>query len=196
MFNYKLKKMKNLFCFICFMFFTLSSYAQFTATKDGVKTLDGKNFYVVEIPGKTANDLYKLTNAFIISNFKNPNAVSNTLENEMINLHGTYPQAFICKKVLGVNIFANIDMNLIIYFKDGKVRFDTPNINSMYYNNEYQVRFSGGVNVMGEGDINMFKKNGKINKKDCVDNFNSFINSFISQICDYLKGNNSTNEDW
>lgn len=42
----------------------------------------------------------------------------------------------------------------------------------------------------------MFKKNGKINKKDCVDNFNNFINSFISQICDYLKGNNSTNEDW
>ena len=166
------------------------------SNKSWSKNTRWKNFYVVEIPGKTANDLYKLTNAFIISNFKNPNAVSNTLENEMINLHGTYPQAFICKKVLGVNIFANIDMNLIIYFKDGKVRFDTPNINSMYYNNEYQVRFSGGVNVMGEGDINMFKKNGKINKKDCVDNFNNFINSFISQICDYLKGNNSTNEDW
>ena len=95
-----------------------------------------------------------------------------------------------------MKVYARVDMNLVMYFKDGRVRFDIPTINSMYFNDEYQVMFSGGVNVMGEGDINMFKKNGKVNKEECVENFNSFINGFINTICDYLKGNNAANEDW
>lgn len=188
--------MKKLLFSILLLFMAITTNAQFKAEFDGVKTLDGKNFYVVEIPGKSASDLYKSANAFIISNFKNPDAVSNKMENEMINLHGTYPDAFVCKKVMGMKVYARVDMNLVMYFKDGRVRFDIPTINSMYFNDEYQVMFSGGVNVMGEGDINMFKKNGKVNKEECVENFNSFINGVISTICDYLKGNNAANEDW
>lgn len=196
MFNYNYHKMKKIICFISTMFFTLSIFAQFTASKDGVKTIDGKDFYVVDIEGKTAQELFDNVESYIIANFKNPDAVSNKQTGKMINIHGIYPQAFVCKRVLGVDIFADVDMNLVIYFKDNKVRFDIPNINSMYFNDEHQVMFSGGISIMGDGDINMFKKNGKINKKDCVNNFNKFLNGFISQICDYLKGNNPTNEDW
>ena len=50
--------MKKVLCVISMMFLALCANAQFMATKEGVKTTDGKDFYVIDIEGKTAKQLY------------------------------------------------------------------------------------------------------------------------------------------
>lgn len=186
--------MKKLLLVISTILFAFSGNAQFKATKDGIVTTNGKEYYVAEIQGKTASEMYNSVNSWIISNFKNPDAVANKQENSMINMHGVFQEAFVCRKTLGVNVFANVDMNIVMYFKDGRLRFDIPIIHSMYYNDESQVVFSGGINIAGEGDINMFKKNGNPNKEDVIKNFEEFINNKINEIITYVSG--SKNEDW
>lgn len=186
--------MKKILFILLLLFTSFPVNAQFKATKDGIVTENGEKFYVVNIEGKSAVDLYKSANSWVIANFKNPNVVANKQENEMINVHGVFPAAFICKKVMGVEISAKVDMNIVMYFKDGRVRFDIPVIQSMYFNDKDQVMFSGGVNIMGEGDINMFKNNGKPNKEKVIKAFNEFINGEINSIIEYMKG--QKNEDW
>lgn len=195
MFNhFKLLTMRKLLLIISIILFAFSGNAQFKATKDGVALKNGETYCTFEIKGKTAKEIYETVNSYIISHFKNPDAVANKQENTMINLHGVFPDAFVCKRVFGIDIYAEVDMNIVMYFKDGKIRFDIPIINSMYYNDEDQVVFSGGVNIAGDGDINMFKKNGKPNKEDVIKSFEEFINNTIKDIIDYI--NKEENVNW
>lgn len=174
---------------ITFLFFVLclSSFvnAQFKATPNGVATEDGKEFYVVEIEGKTASELYKSALGYILSNFKNPDVVSNKLENEMINLHGVYTDRYRVDKTLGIVVYAHVDMNLIMYFKDGKVRFDIPIIHSMRCGGKGAEVYFGGSSFIGS--ITMFKKNGSIRNKKAVEGFNKFINEVVNDIVDSMK---------
>lgn len=192
--HFKLLTMNKLLLTISIVLFAFSGNAQFKATKDGIALKNGETYCTFEIKGKTAKEIYEAVNSYIISHFKNPDAVANKQENTMINLHGVFPDAFVCKRVFGIDIYAEVDMNIVMYFKDGKIRFDIPIINSMYYNDEDQVVFSGGVNIAGDGDINMFKKNGKPNKEDVIKSFEEFINNTIKDIIDYI--NKEENVNW
>lgn len=192
-----------MFCFVCLMFVGLFAHAQFKASKDGVITQDGKNYYVVEIKGKNAKELFDAVEAYVIANFKNPDAVSNLQEGKMINIHGFFSKAFKCRKSLIGAHYADVDLNLIVYFKDGKIRFDAPIVNSMVCNTlksnsdmpcKLYFHKSGTVGQFG-GEINMFKKNGEIRDEFMVYEFNSFINELISNIINYVT-NEASNEDW
>jgi len=175
-------------------FYTITANAQFKATKDGVVTEDGQPYYIAVINGKTAQELYNSANSYVMNNFKNPNIVTSKQENAMLNIHGVFGDAYVCKKFLGIATYPNVDMNIIMYFKDGKVRFDPPVINSMYIGGgQNEVKFSGGVRVLGSGDLNMFKKNGNPNDTFLINNFNSFLNGKINDIIQYMKGQSNTN---
>lgn len=196
--------MKKLICFISTLFFTLSTFAQFTATKDGVKTVDGKDFYVVEIEGKTAQELFDNVESYIIANFKNPDAVSNKQEGKMINIHGNFPEAFPCKKGIGKIVnYADVELNLVIYFKDGKIRFDAPSIHSMVCQtlksntgrNWTYYFYEKGVGGQLTGEFSMFNKKGEVKNEFAVDGFNKFINSLTFDIINYAKGE-SIDENW
>lgn len=193
-----------MFCFVCLMSVVLFAHGQFKASKDGVITQDGKNYHVVEIEGKTAKELFAAVEAYVLANFKNPDAVSNSQDGKMINIHGFFSKAFKCKKYLGITHYADVDLNLIVYFKDGKIRFDAPIVNSMVCNTlksgadmPCKIYFykggTGGQVISGE--INMFKKNGEVKDEFMVDEFNSFINELISDIINYVT-NEDSNEDW
>lgn len=196
--------MRKLLSIIGMLFITLAANAQFTATKDGVKTVDGKDFYVEEIEGKTAQELFKNVESYIIANFKNPDAVSNKQEGSMINLHGNFPKAFPCKKGLGKIVnYADVELNIVIYFKDGKIRFDSPTIHSMVCHTlqsssgKYWTYYFYEKGVGGQltGEFSMFNKNGKIKNEFAVEGFNKFINDLISEIVKYAKGE-SNNQNW
>ena len=90
--------MKKIIFAFAILLLAIPSSAQFKATKDGFLAEDGKNFYVAVVEGKSAMDLYKGVNAYIISNFKNPDAVANRMDGEMINMHASIDNAFVCKK--------------------------------------------------------------------------------------------------
>jgi hypothetical protein len=184
--------MKKVFLFISIILLSISTKAQFKAVVGSIATEDGKDFYVVDISGKKAPELYKAVNSYINDKFKNSNAVMGKKENEMINLHELCEKAFICRAVLGKAIYANVDMNLTMYFKDDKIRFNIPVINSMKINGDKgEVKFSSGTSLLVEKDINMFKVNGE--PKPVADAFNKFLNGTINDIIKYLKKSPDTN---
>lgn len=196
--------MRKFFCFIFLFSNVLLSHAQFKASKDGVIAENGGNFYVAEIKGKTAKELFDAVEAYVIANFKNPDAVSNSQEGKMINIHGVFSKAFKCRKGLGKSAhYADVELNIIIYFKDGKIRFDAPIIHSMICHSlknsagesctyHFYEKGAGGQLL---GAINMFNENGEIKDKVAVDGFNTFINEFISSILEYVTGE-EVNGEW
>lgn len=191
--------MKKVLCVISMMFLALCANAQFMATKEGVKTTDGKDFYVIDIEGKTAKQLYDNIISYIMMNFKNPDAVLNKQEGKMINIHGVFSDAIPCKKVGKFINYADIDLNLIIHFKDGKIRFDAPKINSierqMHDGKIWKYYFyEGGVTGQMVGVFSLFKKNGKVKNEYAVNGFNEFINTLISDMLKYAKGESEDSE--
>lgn len=193
--------MKKIIFAFAILLLAIPSSAQFKATKDGFLAEDGKNFYVAVVEGKSAMDLYKGVNAYIISNFKNPDAVANRMDGEMINMHASIDNAFVCKKMMGVKHYMDLDMNIVIHFKDGKIRFDAPVMNKMRCptastgigTNGTDYYFSGGVGKF-VSSVSLFGDDGKIKNKKVVNSLTEFINSYINSIIDSAK--NYSTEDW
>lgn len=187
---------------ILFMFAMLPmfSYAQFKCTKEGLTTEDGKQYYVVNIDGKTAMELYKGVNSYVISNYKNPDAVANKMEGEMINIHSFDDEAFLLSTVMGLKVYGEIDMNLVLYFKDNKIRFNVPVINKMQADKtsgvgdeKTEYYFSGGMGKF-MGSASLFNKNGKIKDEKFVEGLESYINNMVNEISESAKS--YSGEDW
>jgi hypothetical protein len=191
--------MKKVFL-LFFLFVFISANAQFKATKDGLTTEDGKPYYVVPIEGKTAMELYKGVNSYVLSNYKNPDAVANKMEGEMINIHSFDNEAFLLSKVMGMSVYGEIDMNLVVYFKDNRIRFDIPVINKMQADktsgvgkDKTQYHFSGGIGKF-MGSASLFNDKGKVKDKKFVEGLESYVNNMIKEISESAKS--YSEEDW
>lgn len=184
---------------VIFSLIAISINAQFKATETGlVSASDNKDYYVVEVQNKSASELYNSVNSFVVSSFKNPDAVANRIEGEMINIHGSYPNAFSVKKALGLSSPVNLDMNLIVRFKDGRIRFDSPTINRMYIPGTLNAKdmdyvFSGGMGKF-VGETSLFDKKGKPKDKKMIEGLETFINALVNSIVDTAKG--SSDDNW
>mgnify|MGYP001469320955 FL=1 len=106
----------------------------------------------------------------------------------MINLHGIFPDAIPCKKWLGTH-YADVDVNLIMYFKDGRIRFDIPIINSMTCYSYTPSRVPTKWYFSS-----FFKKDDKVKNKNAVEALNKLINNFIAEMIEYAKA--QSNNDW
>ena len=185
------KTLSILLSLLCFS--AISAQAQFKATPDGVSTINGDQFYVVEISGKSADELYSAVETYIMTHFRNPDAVTNSAPSKLINLHAVYGDAFLAVKYMG-NQFADVDMNLIIHFKDGKIRFDIPKINSMPMEKGpggWEEAVFSGASLTATA---MFNKKGQPKNPDVVDSFNAFINGVVADIVSAAKADVS--DDW
>ncbi len=192
--------MKKLFFACIGLLFANIANAQFKATKDGIKTDDGNDFYVVSIDGKSAKELFDNVESYVISNFKNPDAVLSKQDGKMINIHGIFPSAIPCKKWAGMN-YADIDLNLIISFKDSKMKIDAPSINSMVCRTlksnsggYYKYCFYSKEGGFFTGCYSLFNKKGDVKNKLAVNGINDFLTHLISEIIDCAKGD--SNNDW
>lgn len=185
--------------FLIFLFAIVSatSYAQFKASPLGFVSEDDKDFVVFEIPGKSASELYISVKAWVNKNFRNPDAVFNEVENKQINIHVYYPKAYVYTRdnLLGINYWADADINYIIQFKDAKVKVESPIVNSMYLDGNMNSRIGFCGTLPGGSGIvkrNLFKKNGTENKPKAIHNINEFINREINSIISSL----SKEEEW
>lgn len=186
--------------FVLMLFLSINANAQFKATKDGLTTEDGKPYYVVPIEGKTAMELYKGVNSYVLSHYKNPDAVANKMEGEMINIHSFDSEAFLLSKVMGLKVYGEIDMNLVIYFKDNRIRFDIPVINKMQADktsgvgkDKTEYYFSGGIGKF-MGSASLFNDKGKVKDKKFVEGLEAYINNMIKEISESAKS--YSKEDW
>ena len=168
---------------------TSTSFAQFKASANGVITEDGQDFYVANVEGKTAQQLYDAVNGWVMATFKNPDAVSSKENGKMLKLHGIFPDAVFIGSRLGLKDVADVDLELMMYFKEGKIRFDLPVVNKMKIHPKDSELFFSGAFLNG---TNMFKKDGTENKPKIIESFNAFINGLINTILAKAKETN----DW
>lgn len=196
--------MKKVLLLISLMSLCITANAQFTVTKDGIKPITDKEYYVVDVAGKTSEELYNNVLSYIVANFQNPDAVANKLEGQMINLHGNFPEAMPCQEAMGkISCFADVELNLVMYFKDGRIRFDSPTIHSMIchsrktnYGNYWTYYFYAPA-AAGQltGDFSLFKKNGEVKNEIAVNGLNTFINNLITEIVDSAAGESNL-QNW
>ena len=173
--------------------------AQFKASPMGFVAEDGKEYYVIDVPNKTAAELYVLVCSWVNSTFQNPDKVLNNIENKQINIHAYYDKAYVYTRdnLLGINYWSTADINYIIQFKDGKIRIDSPVVNSMYLDGNMNSRIGFcGAKPGGSGIVrrNLFNKDGKENKPKAIVNINNFINGEIKKLIDYISKQND--EEW
>lgn len=183
--------MKKLFLLVLMLMVVSTSFAQFKASPNGVVTENGEEFYVANIEGRTAQQLYDGVNAWVMSNFNNPDAVSSKENGKMLKIHGIFPDAVFVGKRLGLKDVADVEVDLMMYFKDGKIRFDIPSIGRMQVHPLDKMLYFSGGGLMG---ISMFKKDGKENKPQIVASFNEFINGLITDIVNSTQ--DKTKSDW
>lgn len=145
-------------------------------------------------------DLYKGVNACILSNFQNPDVVASKEEGEIINMHIYSDHAFDVSIGMGLKVGARIDMNLIVYFREGRMRIDAPVINSMAAprnavldDKMVNYYFSGGVGKF-VGSASLFKDDGEVKDKKFVASLENYVNAIVAGIVEYAK--NYTEEEW
>lgn len=177
-----------------------TSYAQFKASPNGIVSEDGKGYYVFDFEGLSAEELYKRAVNFVMSYYKNPDKVMSKHENEMINIHGIESDAFLVRKTLGVPIYASVHYNIILRFKDGKIRVDTPVINSMPIGTDNEVYFSGPSLLKTNGSVILFKKDDKVRNEKVLNNLNNWLSEYVNGIIDYIKNEGNSidtkDNDW
>ena len=164
---------------------TSFSFAQFVVTANGLEKTenDGNDYYVIEVPNCTQSDLYTKTLQFITQIYNSPkDVISSQVENETI--------AVTARQTIFMDFVVNY--KLIFRFKDGRVRFDTPQIISMkrfYEGREQHLTFTKTESLTSS--IWIFNKKGELRgmliptyKYDIEDIFNPIFNKYKTSLTD------------
>lgn len=184
---------KIILTLIAFLPFVCS--AQFELTPNGlVDQSTKKDFIVKDFPGKSAVDLYNKSLVSITSIYKSPNTVASKVEGEIINVNGT--GTITVKRVMNFDYI--IEYNLIIRFKDGKVRFDSPLISSIYtfngYNKKCYIDITGSDAKDMGSTIHVFKSNGEIKQEKIKNDIEKCFNAIFYKIISDING--GVDNDW
>jgi hypothetical protein len=138
---------------------------------------------IIPVDGKTAPEIYRLTNRWVATTFKNPNAATNsTLENEMVRGDGFYEN--------GVNLGtgrADMKYSWQVDIKEGKVRFT---MTDMYVLTP--ARFTFEMYVVKKDGSTRTNFQAAAVKESFETNANSLILSLIST----LTGEQKKDSDW
>lgn len=165
-----------------------------------VSEIDDKNYIVVTADSVSSHDLFQRVYAYVYSNFRNPDKVMNVMGEEMINIHTVQTGAYKCR---GIGNMVDVDMNIILKFKNGRVRMEVV-VNEQIVTSFYKyggVRFNPNDHPEYNVTVTMFEKNGDIRSKVAVKNFNKWINAYISPLIIAIKNPKSNKmssqeEDW
>lgn len=178
----------------------MNGYAQFVLTSEGFKSKsEGKNFIVKTFPGQSATDLYDaVANAILVYGFSNDSEgnrsnVSN-IEGEIISIFGSGSI-----QVRKLKVFDYIvKYNMVIRFRDGRIRFDAPIIHEAYTYNGYGMKcvlgLSGSDISTGGSTIHVFKSDGELKERKIKESLEDLFNGIIDKICNSI-GSNS-DDDW
>ncbi len=92
---------------------------------------NNKEFVIYEIPGYKASQLKETVYTALSSMYKSPKDVITNISDNMIQLEGYGSNVYYIRS--GESIFScDILFNIVIQFKDGKVRYNKPNIKQIY----------------------------------------------------------------
>ncbi len=171
---------------------SLSVRAQFILTPTGLTTEDEKGYYVLNVEDKTQQELYDAVSVWIGGHFVSPkDVVSASPSNSQITLNAI---ARGLTKMPNRMVKVPVDVNFTwqILFKDGKIRFNAPTINSMDADGKIvQSLYIVRPNAVSDG---IFKKDGKLVDEYSKKQIEDFFNQMIEDIAKSLTDN--TADEW
>lgn len=169
--------------------------AQFALTPEGFKTEDDKNYYVVNIDG-SQSELFTKAKSAITQLYVSAKDAATFSEPDVISIHGTTDKIKIKDGPLKTNL--TMSYSISILFKEGKMRFNSPDVLSLYsYNKGRNVNlYLGCGRGPGLNDFGyIFKKDGKIRNGLAKESLDNFFNNLIKSIIDKIQ-NPTVEEDW
>lgn len=173
--------------FTAFLFFSIKGFSQeFIMTYNNYVSKEDttKNYIILEYPGKTKEELYKLTTKYIFSNYSgSKNHSFSNVENEQIVidvLSRDYRRMWI--NLSGGNLW-KVSNRYEFNFKDGKIKF-TPSFSS----------FSNTENSSTASYKILFNSKGEPKKDGVIYFTEALVNNFVR---DFKKGiEENKSEDW
>lgn len=139
---------------------------------------------VLEIDGKSTLELYNLAIGYINETYENPNAViKGKVAGEYLRFSG-YDANFMMYNNSGVKIPIQVDYQIELRFKDGKVRYEIIELDMRGSKSGIGVKFSGGVM---SGYI-IYKNNGSLFKPETKADIERYFNVHVNALLTYLQG--------
>lgn len=185
--------MKKIFAF--FIMMPLIGFAQnkFSVSKDAGLTKS----IVVEIPEKSASDIYAKSLEWIMKNYKNPDEVILAkIESDYIRFEGFAPGLF-CFSALGSKNCNDVKYQMELAFKDGKYRLEIVSLADFMKASQFNSAGWRSVGDLSTFASPCFKSSGEVKPmcKDYVVDVPNYFNRLSDGLTAYLKGNDSNN-DW
>lgn len=175
---------------------SLSVFAQFKLTLNGFisENDSSKSYIVYDFEGMDVNTLYKKTISSINTMYVSSDNVVNEAPGESININARKTGICQIKYIMKYNYDAKY--NVIIRFKDGKIRFDAPIIRELYYqydavSTKNNLLFECGKN--STSGLRLYDKNCEPRYPEAIVDIENYFNSLIGQIIYSIK---DKKEDW
>jgi hypothetical protein len=157
-------------------------------TGDFISQQGYENYVIYEIPEMTASELKSAVYTILTSMFKSPKDAITSVSDNILQLEGYSPSLFEGRISFNYKtIFNHIIFGLVIQFKDGKIRYNTPSLKyiHMVVENSDTNNLSNisGVNIRGYFDEDADSK---------IASIENYFNNLIATINSKLKQSN----DW
>lgn len=175
-------------------------YAQghFKLTPDGFKTIDNKDFLVVDVTEESASSIYKMLETGLISVFPSAHNNIDKERNSRFSITSVAYDLFRVNAGIGLQYIMDIEFHVVIDIKDGKYRILAPSISHIGTLANYRIS-----RMIVYGDPKLYKnyhknqfifnyKNRTVQNNSAKMAIENYINSIVNKIINI----NITNEDW
>lgn len=172
----------------------VSACAQrYEVTKDGLRdaTSAEKSYLVLEAPGKTAEQLFKSAQKYIIQTFKNPDYVKKgDIDGEYLRFD-TYTDRITMIKTNLVKLIYSGEYSVELGFKDGKVKYEVINL---------KIETDGTpLNWQKQGMLDgwwIFGKRGEVDQPTTKKEIEDYFASRVIELKQFLLATNVAEDDW
>ena len=155
------------------------------------------NYIIIPFEGKSQTEIFNMALAAIGKNFVSPQNVINKVEYSQININGLLENVT-QRKPMGMVLPFDMKFNLILEFKDGKMKLNAPIIRDIEQQGFADVHIYLTTAERGSTflvhNFALFKNNGKVNEKKHKENIQEATNNLIASILNDM--NAVENADW
>jgi len=180
--------------YLLILLFTLNGFSQaFKVTPNGfIDSEDKDNKYIViDMPSKTAKELYDESFKFIQKTYKNPDeAIKSKIENEYLKF-STYSDGFIRVKQGYIKMNWNARYTIELSFRDNKIKYEIIELEMSNDANSYPLNFS----AKGIGFYIYNSKDGTLKMEDAKIQIENYFDSEIQFYVDFLT-KTEIKEEW
>ena len=170
------------------VFVSTTLHAQFILTPEGFITEEGKDYYVLHVDGMNQQDLFNAVYIWAGGSFVSPKDVVSSNSNSTITINAIVPGLTKMPK-RAIRVPVDVNFSWQILFKDGRIRFNAPHINSM----EADGNLSQSLSLVRSSAFSdgIFKKNGSLVDEYSKNQLEAFFTNCIKNIEENLM-----DEEW